>query len=198
MDSSIRTSVTLLQRLQQAETDERAWFEFVDRYGPQMHRWCRRWIRQECDAEEIVQNVMVTLARKFRQFQYDPNRGKFRYWLKTLVHHAWHDFSIGRNPGDQGSGDSVLLNLLQRMEARDDLVERLQSEYDLELLEIARNQVMQEVEPHVWESYRLCAEEGLSGQDVAARLNIRIGAVYVHRSNVQKRLAEIIQRLDQT
>ncbi len=59
----------------------------------------------------------------------------------------------------QGSGDSVLLNLLQRMEARDDLVERLQSEYDLELLEIARNQVMQEVEPHVWESYRLCAEE---------------------------------------
>ncbi len=72
MDSSIRTSVTLLQRLQQAETDERAWFEFVDRYGPQMHRWCRRWIRQECDAEEIVQNVMVTLARKFRQFQLRP------------------------------------------------------------------------------------------------------------------------------
>src|SRR4051812_48582155 len=36
-----RTDATLLGRLRHDPTDQRAWSEFVDRYGPKIYDWCR-------------------------------------------------------------------------------------------------------------------------------------------------------------
>jgi RNA polymerase sigma-70 factor (ECF subfamily) len=63
----------------------------VDRYGPQIHAWCRRWGLQETDARDVTQTVLLQLASKLRTFTYDPAQ-RFRGWLKTLTHHAWSDF----------------------------------------------------------------------------------------------------------
>ncbi len=197
MDSIPKTSLTLLHRLQKTETDEHAWGEFVDRYGPQMHRWCRKWIRQDADAEEIVQNVMLTLARKFREFQYDSSRGRLRGWLRTLVYNAWYDFAAGKKAAGIGSGDSQIIHgLLDQIEARDDLIQRLEQEFDLELYEIARETIQASVSPRTWEAYWLTAEEHLSPSEAAARLNVSVATIYSGKSEVLSRLREEIDRLE--
>src|SRR5437868_2059722 len=92
MDSTSggRTSATLLGRQRQAPTDQAAWGEFVDRYGPRIYAWCRRWHLQEADAQDVTQAVLVRLAEKISTFDYDPGRS-FRGWLKTLTRHARDD-----------------------------------------------------------------------------------------------------------
>src|SRR5438309_2240050 len=85
------TSPTLLGRLRLAPTDQAAWREFVERYGPRIHGWCRRWHLREEDAAEVTQCVLVRLAEKMRDFEYDPARS-FRGWLKTLARRAWSDY----------------------------------------------------------------------------------------------------------
>src|SRR5262245_7172400 len=100
-----RTSLTLLGRLRQAPFDEAAWSVFVARYGPKIYGWCRRWNLPEADAEDVTQNVLVTLARKMGTFEYDPSRS-FRAWLKTLTQHAWSDYLAQRERPGRGSGDS--------------------------------------------------------------------------------------------
>src|SRR6266550_4020913 len=112
------TSLSLLARLRQAPTDQAAWSEFVNRYGPKIYGWCRRWKLQEADAQDVTQEVVTKLADKMRTFSYDP-AGSFSAWLRTLTHHAWHDFIEHRKRPGAGNGDSEVLELLQGVEARE-------------------------------------------------------------------------------
>ncbi len=196
MDSTAsRTSATLLGRLRQDPTNQEVWSAFVARYGPKIHSWCRRWNLPDVDAEDVTQNVLVLLARKMSTFVYDPARS-FRGWLKTLTRHAWSDYLRDRERGIRGSADSAVASLLQTQEAREDLVERLNAEFDLELLDEAMLRVRLRVEPKTWEAFRLTALDGLSGSAVAEQLAIPVATVFKYRSRVQKMLQEILQKLD--
>ena len=191
-----RTSATLLDRVRSAPADQEAWNEFVERYGRKVYGWCGQWGLQEADAEDVTQDVLLRLAGKLRDFAYDPSRS-FRGWLKTLTRHAWSDFLSARNRPGLGSADSQVVQALQRLEACDDLTQRLEEEYDRSLLEEAMARVRPRVQPHTWEAFRLTAQEGLSGAEVAARLGMQVATVFVARSKVQKMLQEEARKLEE-
>jgi RNA polymerase sigma-70 factor (ECF subfamily) len=193
-DTSLRTRPSLLRRLRQAPPDQAAWAEFVDRYGRQIHAWCRRWGLQEADAEDVTQTVLLQLASRLPGFCYDPAR-RFRAWLKTLTHHAWSDFLAAWRPAVKGSGDSGLRQLLDIVQARDDLTRRMQEAFDQELLELATARVRARVEERTWEAFRLTAQEGLSGAEAAARLGMQVGTVYKAKSKVHAMLQETVRQL---
>ncbi len=127
--SSAGTSPTLLGRLRVNPSDPAAWEQFVRRYAPLIHGWCRRWNLQAADAEEVTQTVLLKLVEKLREFEYDPARS-FRAWLKTLTHHAWVDYLQGVKARGRGGDDSQVVGLLENLAAREDLVQRLQAEFD--------------------------------------------------------------------
>src|SRR5262245_7813456 len=103
------TRITLLIRLQDP-SDDGGWEEFVDRYGPHIYRWCRRWNLQDADAEDVTQNILVKLCQNLRVFTYDPSL-TFRGWLKTVAYHAWRDFENSRRRRPGGAGGDRLLTL---------------------------------------------------------------------------------------
>jgi RNA polymerase sigma-70 factor (ECF subfamily) len=188
------TRVTLLTQLQQAPSDQASWDEFVDRYGRHIYRWCRQWKLQDADAEDVTQDVLVKLAQRLRAFSYDPSRS-FRGWLKTVAHHAWRDFVDSRRRAQPAAGDSQVQELMLTLEAREDLAQKLEEAFDLELLEAAKVRVRLRVAPHTWEAFRLMALEGLPVTDVAARVQLQVAMVYVAKSKVQKMLREEIGTL---
>jgi RNA polymerase sigma-70 factor (ECF subfamily) len=195
-DSSLRTHASLLLRLRQGSADQQSWAEFVDRYGRQVHAWCRRWGLQEADAQDVTQTVLLQLASKLRTFSYDPAL-RFRAWLKTLTHHAWSDFLSSSRPADKGSGDSGVQYVLDNVEARDELTQRLQETFDQELLELATVQVRSRVEERTWEAYRLTAHEGLSGSQAGAQLGMQVGTVYKAKSTVHAMLQETLRQMQE-
>jgi RNA polymerase sigma-70 factor (ECF subfamily) len=188
------TRLSLLTRLRQDPTDQSAWDEFVERYGRHIYRWCRQWKLQDADAEDVTQDILLKLAGKLRTFDYDPSRS-FRGWLKTVAHHAWRDFLDGRGRA-RAAGDGQVWELLQTVEAREDLVQKLEEAFDLELLEAAKVRVQLRVAPHTWEAFRLAALEGVPVAEVAARVHLQVAMVYVARSKVQKMLQEEIRKLE--
>jgi RNA polymerase sigma-70 factor (ECF subfamily) len=190
------TNPVLLSRLRASPADQAAWAQFVRHYGTMIYRWCRRWNLQEADAQDVTQNVLTKLAAKMPTFQYDPSRS-FRGFLKTLAHGAWSDYLASRaRPGASGSGDSATLSLLETVEARDDLVRYLEETFDRELLAEAMLRVRARVERHNWEAFRLLALEGMSGAEVAKRLGLKVGHVFVARQRVQKMVQEEVARLE--
>jgi RNA polymerase sigma-70 factor (ECF subfamily) len=189
------TDVSLLSRLRQDPADQVAWGSFVNRYGRRIYLWCRQRQLQEADAEDVTQNVLLTLAEKLREFQYDP-KGSFRAWLKTVAHHACSKYVSGQQRQGRGTGDTQTLSFLHSLEARDDLAAHLEEEFDRELLELAMARVAQRVETHTWRAFQLLALEGQSGADVAANLDMPIGMVYVARSRVQKMIQNELQQLE--
>jgi RNA polymerase sigma factor (sigma-70 family) len=188
------TCPNLLVRLRHDPSNEAAWDEFVEQYGRHIYRWCRQWKLQDADAEDVAQEILLKLARKLRNFAYNPE-SSFRGWLKTVAHHAWRDFADGQRRHRQITHDH-LWELLQSAEAREDLIQRLEDAFDYELLEAAKVQVRLRVAPHTWEAFRLVAIEGLPVATVAAKVHMQVAMVYVAKSKVQRMLHEEIQKLE--
>ena len=189
------TRVSLLVRLRQDPTDQAAWEEFVEHYWRHIYRWCRHWRLQDADAEDVTQDILVKLAQKLRDFAYDASRS-FRGWLKTVAHHAWRDFEDSRRRARPATGGTEVQELLLTLEAREDLVLRLEQAFDLELLEAAKARVRLRVAPRTWEAFELTAIEGLSGAEAAQRLGMQVAAVFMAKSNVTKMIQEQIDLLD--
>jgi RNA polymerase sigma-70 factor (ECF subfamily) len=188
------TCPTLLARLRHDPSNAVAWDQFIELYGGHIYRWCRRWGLQDADAEDVTQEILLKLARKLRDFSYDP-KSSFRGWLKTVAHHTWRDFADG-SPRVRAASDTLIWDKLYSVEAREDLVEKLEEAFDHELLETAKVQVQLRVAPHTWEAFRMVALEGRAVADVAAEVNMQVAMVYVAKSKVQKMLQEEIRKLE--
>jgi RNA polymerase sigma-70 factor (ECF subfamily) len=174
-----------------------AWEAFVERYAPRIYGWCRRWGLQESDAEDVTQTVLLKLVRRLRTFRYDPGKGSFRAWLMTVTRSAWTDFlAERRRPGAAGTGDSSVLELLQTVDAGDDLARSLEDEYERELFEEAKARVQLRVEARDWKVFSALALEGRSGKEVAAELGMTVTATRQVKYRVQQKLTQEVGRLE--
>jgi RNA polymerase sigma factor (sigma-70 family) len=188
------TSVTLLALLRRMPPDQAAWAQFTERYGRRIYAWCRQWNLQEADAEDVTQAVLMKLAEKMRTFEYDPTK-HFRAWLKTVARHAWSDFWSARK-AVVASGGSQAHEVLQAVEARDDLFRRLDDEFDRELLDEAMARVRLRVTPRTMEAFDRTAVQGQSGAEAAHALGMKVATVFVAKSKVQKMIQEELEKLE--
>lgn len=198
MTDTPQTRATLLFRLREVN-DQEAWEEFVDAYGPRVYDWCRRFQLQESDAADVTQTVLARLVTAMQTFRYDPDRGTFRGWLKTVTNNAVRDFLPTLSRPGKGSGDAAVvfgLDTFQDPRAVEDLSRSLEEEAEQELLREAAARVRLRVKPANWEAWRLSFEEGLSVADVAVQLGIRVTDVYVARSRVTGLLKREVERLN--
>lgn len=172
-----------------------AWTEFVERYGPRIEGWCRRWGLQDADAHDVTQDVLLQLSKQMQSFHYDRN-GKFRSWLKTVSWRAWADYlkAQGRNAAKPGS--LGLLEQLDTLEARSDLMDQLDDEANREILEVAIRRIRARVNDNTFEAFRLMTFEGLSGTEVAEKTGMKVGGVFVAKSRVDKMLSEEVGLLE--
>jgi RNA polymerase sigma-70 factor (ECF subfamily) len=187
------TQISLLNRLRDP-TDAGAWHEFVRRYGPVLRRWCLRWHLQDADAQDVTQLVLLKLATGMREFRYDRS-GSFRGWLWTVTHNVWQDYEL-KERRRQSSGAEDDADRLNSLEAPADLAKRLEQAFDLELLEMAMARVRLRVEPRTWDAFRMLAQDGLSGAEVAKKLGMKVATAFVARSKVQKMIQDELAALD--
>jgi RNA polymerase sigma factor (sigma-70 family) len=87
MGTQVSTHTTLLARLADG-SDRSAWDEFHDSYGELIRRFAAGRGLQPADCDDLVQEVLLTLAQAMRSFEYDPAKGSFRAYLKTITIHA--------------------------------------------------------------------------------------------------------------
>jgi RNA polymerase sigma-70 factor (ECF subfamily) len=81
---SMETSPTLLKRLRNSD-DRDAWERFVEIYSPVLYGWARRSGLADQDACDLLQDVFLLLIEKLPEFTYDPQKGRFRGWLRTVA-----------------------------------------------------------------------------------------------------------------
>jgi RNA polymerase sigma factor (sigma-70 family) len=188
------TSVTLLARLRDDPTNQAVWQEFVRRYRPLIHGFCLSRHLQPADAEDVTQAVLARLVNRMRDFRYDPAQS-FRGWLKTVTRRVLTN-ELAKRRREQGSGDSVIERMLENVEAREGMVQAVETAYDRELLDEALRRVRERVPEQQWDAFRLTALESKSGADASKALGILVSTIYSSKSKVQKLVREELRRLD--
>ena len=192
-----KTRASLLQRVRDPQ-DKEAWSQFVNRYGPMILTWTRRWFPQ--DADDVKQDVFTKLVSFLPNFEYDPRRGKgkapFRGLLKTMTRRLLIDLKRRPRPVLPASGDSNVRDLIDEKEAEDDLATRLAAEYDLELAEIAETRVRLRVKDTRWKAYEGTDKQGRKPAEVARELGIPVARVSQASYEIKMMIGNEISNLE--
>src|SRR5262249_49101042 len=114
-DFEVRTSKTLLEKLRVFE-DRQAWAQFMNLYLPMIQVWGKRFGLPHDDVEELTGRLLGKLVEAIPRFDYDPKKGSFRGWLKTVTQRELINFARERRrrlPGDEATGKSAVYDLLR-------------------------------------------------------------------------------------
>jgi RNA polymerase sigma factor (sigma-70 family) len=186
------TRPTLLVRLRNAD-NAAAWEQFVEAYTPLIYDFCHRAGLQDADAADVAQEVMWSVARAIHKFKYDPQRGRFRTWLLTVTRSKLNNFLAKQQRQPVGIGHSTLANLVDP--GNGDLVKNWDRQYYQRLFDWAAEQVRPRIEESTWQAFLLTTIQGQESQEVAARLGISVGAVYIAKCRTLARLKEVLMNV---
>lgn len=187
------TRASLILRLQDAH-DVEAWGEFVELYSPVVFRAAVARGLQVADADNIVQEVFLAVAKSVGRWLERSDRGPFRAWLLRIARNEAFDLINAKATRKIGTDGSEGEHLLADVAAAEDLSSVLDVEYQRAIFEHAAQHVRNAVAEHTWQAFWLTRIEGLSVEDAAARLNVRPGNIYFARSRVMARIKEFVQK----
>ncbi len=186
-DQSI-THVTLLARLSDG-SDPRAWEEFHARYFELIRNFARRRGQQPADCDDIAQEVLLSLSKALPGFRYDPAKGKFRSYLKTVTLRTVFRKSC------QKRGAIDLEHIEEATQAAERDVE-IEAAWEEEWRQYHLRQAMQTISTEFGPADRKAFERyAVAGQDaraVAEELDLSVDQVYQAKSRILRRLETLI------
>jgi RNA polymerase sigma-70 factor (ECF subfamily) len=204
-DDSYPTRSSLLRRVKHPE-DRESWQQFNDIYGKLVLGFALKAGLSQDEAQEVVQETMISAAKHLPDFRYDPKVCSFKTWLLNLSQWRVQDQLRKRQaPGAPPSS--------ARVEAADDpnrtsTIERLpdpagnqlealwDQEWRTTLLEAALGVVKARVDATQWQIFDLCALKEWSVKEVTAALGISAGRVYLARHRISALLKKELKRLE--
>jgi RNA polymerase sigma-70 factor (ECF subfamily) len=190
MTETPETRQSLIVRLQD-RTDQQAWSEFLEIYGPLVYRLAVGKGMQHADAEDVVQQVFGSVARSIERWQPDAERARFRTWLSTIAHNAIIN-ALSRRAPDRASGNTVERELLAEYAPDSAESQMLLTESRREIFQWAARRVRGEFAQPTWDVFWLTAVEGRQIDEVARLIGKKPGAIYAARSRVMRRLKQVV------
>jgi RNA polymerase sigma-70 factor (ECF subfamily) len=196
VDESPLTRASLLVQIRDG-TNDSAWNEFVNLYGPVVYGFARKRGLQDADAADIVQDVLRSVSSSIRRLDYDRHQGTFRGWLFTVTRNKVFNFLSARRIRPQGSGDTTTNRMLDSQPQHSDGADIWELEYQQRLAALAMNRIKGEFQANTWQAFWLTAVEGVGVPDVAKQLRMSTGAIYVAKSRVLARLKDEVETMRQ-
>ena len=186
------TRASLILRLPSAD-DAEAWREFTAIYEPFVYRFARRGGLQDADARELVQNVMLSVARAVGRWKPDAAKGRFRTWLFRIARNQLIDVINKRQQQATGRAATGELSALDQLVAKQGSAEFVM-EHRRQLFRWAAERVRSSVKEATWSAFWRTAVADEPVETVAADLKISAGAVYIARSRVLSKLQEEVRK----
>lgn len=182
--------------------DAEAWEEFTQIYRPLIFRIAISRGLQPADANDVVQEAMSRVAKSIRLFDPDPEKGSFRGWLSRITRNLVIEFLRNKNRLPKTSDDSAVYKLVQSKPDPNpnpcSESKLFDLEYERQLFAWAAEKVESRFAPATWQAFWQTAVENKPVDDVAKRLNISRGAVYIARSRVIAALKTVVEKIEAT
>ena len=198
---SLPTRRSLLSRLRNLG-DDASWRTFFETYWQLIDNVARKSGLADPEAQDVVQDTVIAVARKMPGFRYDPEKGSFKQWLLLITRRRIHDHfrRLYRSPAiqaRQSDPDSALENLADPAPAPDAQVETAwENEWRQHLLVAALARVRQRVNPKHYQAFDCCVLQNLPAARVARMLGLNMAQVYLAKHRVRLSLKRATSELE--
>lgn len=178
------TSLSLLERVRGDGTDE-AWQKFTGVYSALLRSWLMRFEVGSTDAEDLVQDIFLTLSRELRNFEHSGRTGAFRNWLRCILVHRLRDYWRSRKYRPAAIGGSTWAQELGNLaDESSDVSREWNLAHDQHVMARILESVRPHFEPKTWEAFHRQVFGGQRADAVAEELGMPLNSVYVARSRV--------------
>src|SRR5688572_16645845 len=117
-DEFLPTRKSLLTRLKNWD-DQEGWREFFETYWRLIYRVAIKAGFNDAEAQDIVQETILAVAKKMRGFKYDPTVGSFKSWLllnvRSRIAEHWRKRHRGIAAVTTTASDEMWLNALENV-----------------------------------------------------------------------------------
>ena len=141
------TSASLLLRIRNVD-DSDSWRRFEAVYAPVIRSYCRRRGFQSTDIDDIAQDVMTAVAGAIKNFEYQPEKGKFRSWLATVTANKLRNYANKSKVKRE-----QLIEYADQLASAPDSDSHWTDVFMQQIFVAAKQQVQSEVEEKTWECF---------------------------------------------
>ena len=199
-DELIPTRASLIQRLKNWE-DQASWQEFFETYCRLIYGVAVKRGLTKSEAQEVVQETMISVAKHMPTFKYDPAIGSFKTWLLNMTRWRIADQVRKRLPLTmiQESGECILREEYENMgsanEVSPDLEKIWDAEWEKNLLEVAVSKARRRLDPQQYQIFDFYVNKAWTAEKVAKTLGVSLNQVYMAKHRVTDMITQEIERL---
>ena len=185
---SIPTRHSLLARMKDWD-DQKSWQDFFNTYWRLIYAVAMQSGLTHTEAEEVVQETVISVAKKISDFKNDPAFGSFKSWLMLITRRRIADqFRKRPRSVDSLSGRSD--------ETRTDLVERIpdpaslnldavwEEQWEKNLVDVAMDNVKRQASPRQYLIFYQQVVNQWSARKVAQKYDLNLAQVYMAKYRV--------------
>lgn len=196
------TRRSLLSKLKSWENQD-SWREFFDTYWKLIYNVARKAGLDEAEAQEAVQETVISVAKEMKEFRYDPGKGGFKRWLLTITRRRIADQMRKRyrsrmanrvNPDDTSVDEEISLGSHENLASE----AMWDSEWKTHLLTAALARVRGQVKAEHFQIFEQVTMHGWSVADTAKAFTVSRINIHVIRHRVSGLVKKELKRLEAT
>ena len=197
----IPTRKSLLGRLKNFE-DNASWRDFFDTYWRLIYGFATQRGLSHEEAQEVVQETVVAVAKSIGKFNYDPQVCAFTTWLLSVTRskianqftrRARHG-AVASAPPDDSSGTGLIERIPDEQGAQWD--KTWDEEWQKNLMDAAVQRVKRRVSIEQYQMFDLFVLKQWPARDVARTLGVTTAHVYVAKHRLSKLIRKEFEALE--
>ena len=188
----IPTRQSLLSRLKHWD-DEDSWKVFFDTYWRLIYRTALRAGLSETEAQEVVQETVISVCRKMPGFEYRSSGGSFKAWLMQLTRWRITDqLRLRQRPPD---GASALCRIAEEADIHYPDLAVWEEDWERNLMDVAIEKVKLKVDSKVYQMFDLYVFKEWPVMKIATAFGVKSGRIYAAKHLIAKLLKQEVDQL---
>lgn len=195
-ESCWKTSKTLLGKIKD-QHDEKSWEDFVFYYRDYIYGIVMKMNLKHYDADDITQRVLIKLWKTLPQFEYQPEKGRFRGWLCRITGNEVKDYLRRVKRSKTVSSEDTPGEMAVSMQkiSIPEIEQIAETEWRHYVAKLGWQNIVGELDVKTSKCF-LMFTSGVPAAEISKELGIAESSVYVYKKRAQDKLREEIMRLN--
>ena len=197
----IPTRDSLLSRLKDRD-DQESWQDFFNTYWKLVYGVAMKAGLTDQEAQEVVQETVITVARRIPEFRYDPKVCSFKTWLLNLTRWRIVDQLRKRKPEvslkhrrPDGTTRTATIDRIADPSGLG-LEKMWDEEWEQYIFEAAIERVKKQVRPEQFQIFALRVFKEWPVTKIARELDVSIGQVYLAKHRIAALIKKQVKELE--
>ncbi len=200
-DELLHTCASLIRRLKNWQ-DQASWDEFFRLYWRLIYGVARKAGLSDDEAQDVVQETLIAVAKHMPSFQYDPAIGSFKSWLLNMT--RWKIIAQFRKRGPLAAHHSPAQTTATGTGTTDRIPDPnalsldavWETEWETNLLNAAIENVKRRLDPQRYQVFDFYVNKEWPPDKVAASFGVSVDQVYQIKHRVTDLIRTEVRRLE--